>query len=192
MSLNNKASLRARYREIRNNIPSRDEKEKIISNLFLDSDLYRKSSSVFLYYACGSEVCTDKIFHHALSDGKKVAFPYCKDRNGNMDFYFVESFDDLKNGTFGIKEPSINKCQKAFSDEKSICVVPALCFDRQGGRIGYGKGYYDRFISEFTGITVGICFEECVVEKINLDEHDKKVNYLITDNKIYIFNQKEE
>ncbi len=187
-----KTKLRIRYREIRKCVTSRKEKESRISDLLLESDFYKSSSSVFLYSACGSEISTDLIFRQALKDGKKVAFPYCKDKEGDMEFYFVSHPQNLKSGTFGIKEPIINESRKAYHDEKSICIVPALCFDRKGGRLGYGKGYYDRFLNGFKGYSVGICFEECITDSLMLDEHDKKVNCLISDKKIYIFNQKED
>lgn len=192
MSGKDKVSLRVKYREIRKGITERTAKEKSISDFFLKSKLYKDCQSLFIYSATGSEVCIDHILKKALYDGKKVAFPVCTDRDGNMDFYFISDTKQLKSGMYGIKEPDINICEPAFCGADSVCLVPGLCFDLKGGRLGYGKGYYDRFLEKFSGIAVGICFEECLSDEITLGNHDKKVNYLITDKRIYIFSDSKE
>lgn len=187
MSCNDKISLRVKYREIRNDTPDRKALETSIAGSFLNSELYENCSSLFLYSATGSEVGLGGIFRKALSDGKKVAFPVCTDRDGNMEFYFVSDEAQLKSGMYGIKEPVKEACTPAESDGNSVCLVPGLSFDLNGGRLGYGKGYYDRYLEKFQGVSVGVCFESCISENLILDEHDKKVNYLITDKKIYNF-----
>ncbi len=184
--------LRKKYRDIRKNITDRSERESIICRTFLESDLYKSAESLFLYSAIGTEVNVDSVFTAALSDGKKVAFPLCLDGEGNMEFYFVSGTTDMKNGMYSISEPVPEKCRKAYSAEKSVCLVPGLSFDKNGGRLGYGKGYYDRFLAGFTGESVGICFEDCVSDSLRLNQFDEKVNYLITDKTIYIFKLKEE
>lgn len=192
MNLKYKSFLRTKYRNARKNIKNRDELQKKICRLFLKSDLYKNCTSVYLYSAAGSEVNLDTVIETALTDGKSVALPLCLDKNGNMEFYFIQSVHDLTRGMYGITEPIKEKCQKAVFDENTVCLVPGLCFDKSGGRLGYGKGYYDRFLTFFSGKSVGICFEGCTTEKLTLDTHDIKVDYLITDKKIYIFKTKEE
>ncbi|MEE1320570.1 MAG: 5-formyltetrahydrofolate cyclo-ligase [Acutalibacteraceae bacterium] len=192
MSCNDKIALRVKYREIRKNIPDRKAKEKSIADRILQSELYKSCSSLFIYSATGSEVNLDSVFKKALSDGKNVALPLCTDREGNMEFYFLSDESQLKCGMYGIKEPIKEVCIAAESDKYSLCLVPGLSFDRYGGRLGYGKGYYDRFLPEFKGISAGVCFEGCISDGLILDEHDKKVNYLISDKKIYIFSDNKE
>jgi len=165
----------------------REAFEKSIADILIHSELYKNCSSIFLYSATGSEVRLDSVFSKALSDGKKVAFPLCTDRDGNMEFYFITDEAQLKSGMYGIKEPDKEICKAAESDSESLCLVPGLSFSLNGGRLGYGKGYYDRFLTKFRGTSVGVCFESCISESLILDEHDKKVNYLITDKKIYNF-----
>ncbi len=187
MSCSDKISLRVKFREIRKNTPDRKALEKNITDNFLQSELYKNCSSLFLYSATGSEVGLDTVFSKAISDGKKLAFPLCTDRDGNMEFYYVSDEAQLKCGMYGIKEPIKDSCDVAESDSDSLCLVPGLSFSLDGGRLGYGKGYYDRFLEKFNGVSVGVCFESCISENLILDEYDKKVNYLITDKKIYIF-----
>ena len=115
----------------------------------------------------------------------------CLDKKGLMEFRFIESISDLKCGMYEIREPDADRCEKADYDSNSLCFVPAICFDKKGYRLGYGKGYYDRFLEHFDGISVGVCFEGCVTEALPRGEHDKKVNYLITDDKIYVLSKEE-
>lgn len=192
MTADNKALLRARYRKIRGSINNREIAENIICDKILKSDFYNNCLSVFLYASTASEVSVDKVIADALKNGKKVALPLCADKNGNMEFYYIKSLDDIKLGMYNIREPDSSFCEKAHSDNRTICFVPGLCFDKKGFRLGYGKGYYDRFLGNFNGFSVGVAFDDCVTDNLPRDEFDKNVSYLITDKKIYNFNIKEE
>ena len=101
-----------------------------------------------------------------------------------MDFFLVEDENDLVEGMYGIKAPK-KRCAHLDATEKCLCVVPGLAFDCKGYRIGYGKGYYDRYLAAFPGVSVGLCFEELRRDSIPVKPHDIKVNYLITDKMIY-------
>lgn len=159
--------------------------EKICQTLF-KSDEYRNCESIFLYASCGSEVCTDSIMHRAFADGKRVAFPRCIDKNGNMKFYYINSSSELILGYYGIKAPPTHT-EAYFGNENTLCIVPGLAFSIDGYRLGYGKGYYDRFLSEFKGVSIGLCYDVCLCKTLPTDEYDKKVNYLITDKRVYNF-----
>ena len=102
-----------------------------------------------------------------------------------MRFYIISSFDDLSAGAYGIFEPK-EGCKEALFDSETLCIVPGLSFDKDGYRLGFGKGYYDRFLASFPGKTVGLCYEECVCEKTIRDKFDKSVSALITDTEINI------
>lgn len=187
MSIIYKTMLRSKYYKIRKSIQKRSELQENIFRLFKESDLYKNADCIFCYSAIGSEASVDSVIESALKDGKKVALPVCLDEKGNMEFYFIKSLDDTAKGMYGIKEPDTDRCTKAIFDKSTVCLVPGLSFDLKGNRLGYGKGYYDRFLSCFSGKSVGICFESCLCDELIIDEHDKKVNYLITDKKIHIF-----
>lgn len=186
-----KKELRKKFKEKRNNIDNRAFYDKKISDLFLSSSLYKQADAILLYSSSGSEVSTDEIFRRCIMDGKKTAFPVCLDQNGLMEFFEVRDDKDLKEGMYGIKEPTDN-CQKFIPDENTLCIVPGLSFDKQGYRLGYGKGYYDRYLEKFKGISAGLCCSELLSESLPTDIYDKKVSYLITDMKIYNLNSKED
>lgn len=187
----NKLQLRRTFKKIRDDLPLRKEKSEIICSSFLESDIYKSCTSLLLYSPIGSEVDTSLILNKALLDGKRVAYPLCLDKCGSMEFYYIQSEADLHEGTFGIKEPCAD-CDKAVHDSLTVCLVPGLSFDLFGARLGYGKGYYDRFLNSFCGISVGLSYDECIFDSLPFGEHDKKVNYLITDKSIYNFYIKEE
>ena len=179
-----KKTLRALYKEIRGGVNDRNTKNNSITEFVLSSEEYRNADSVFVYWSVGSEVDTSVIIEKALVDGKRVALPKCTDKDGNMSFYYIDALSSLVDGMYGIKEPPTDIPADDFT-MLSLCLVPALSFDTEGFRLGYGKGYYDRFLSLFSGVTMGLCYEECLCKSLPRDCYDKKVNYIITDDKIY-------
>ena len=179
-----KSAERKELRQKRDSLENREKLSDIIADKFLSSDLYSKAEVLLLYYSAGSEVSTEKVFAQALKDNKKVAFPICLDSNGVMDFYYVKDSSDIEEGMYGIKAPK-KTCEKYTDSKNSLCVVPALAFDRCGYRLGYGKGYYDRFLERFSGTSVGFCFEEMLQDELPRKFFDKKTDYLITDKMIY-------
>ena len=182
-----KKQLRTELRKKRALLENKELMSGEIAVRFLESELYKNSGTVLLYFSVGSEVSTGEIFKKALSDGKKVAFPVCENGEGAMSFYFVRSEEELEEGMYSIPSPK-KECEKFISEKNALCIVPGLSFDKKGYRLGYGKGYYDRFLSSFEGLSVGLCYESMLCEELPTDDFDKNVDCLITDKKIYNFN----
>ncbi len=179
-----KAALRSELAKKRAGIEFKTQKDKTICTKFLNSALYKNAAEILCYFAAGSEINTGLIMDSALKDGKSLFLPRCADLHGNMDFYLVNSLKDLKKGAFGITEPDPEICSRADSFNNAVCIVPALGFDRLGFRLGYGKGYYDRFLEKFTNISVGLCYNELISERLPAESHDKPVDYIFTQNEI--------
>ena len=96
-----------------------------------------------------------------------------------MKFYRVTDLNKLVSGTFGVKEPTESE---EFCSEKAICIVPGLAFDKNGNRLGYGKGYYDKFLSQYPEIIkIGFCSGCCFFEEIPSEETDVKMDYVFVD-----------
>lgn len=179
-----KKDLRREYRIRRKAVKDRDAKEKLIIDTLISSDIFKSADCIFLYCSHDGEIDTDRVSAEAERLLKKTAYPYCLDEKGIMEFYF-SSRKDLIKGMYGIYEPDIEKCEKAVFTEKSLCIVPGVAFGINGERLGFGKGYYDRFLESFNGKTVGLSFEECLSDSIPMETHDRKIDYLITDKEIY-------
>ncbi|MBQ6708443.1 MAG: 5-formyltetrahydrofolate cyclo-ligase [Clostridia bacterium] len=182
-----KKELREKCKKIRIGMTA-EHKERLdrkIANKLLNMWIYREAETLFLYVSKDIEVDTFFIISESLKRGKRVAVPRCVEGTRNMDFYLINSLDDLEEGSFGVLEPKTQVCEKLTDFSKGLCIVPALAFDKLGYRLGYGKGYYDRFLSNFKATTVGICYNSCVQEKNLLHgKFDRRVKYLITESLI--------
>lgn len=164
----------------RRNVLNKADKDKIICDKLIGLDEYKQASLVLLYAALEDEINIDSVIEYSLSVGKSVALPRCTDNKGNMTFCFINSLDELEHGHFGVREPLITS--KEVTDfSHSICIVPALSFDKLNYRIGYGKGYYDRFLEKYNCFSVGLCYNELIEEKLPIDIYDKAVDLVLTD-----------
>ncbi len=180
-----KSRLRKQLREKRINIENKaDTDEKIAENLSC-SDLYLNAELVLLYAALDDEINIDSCIEDALRLGKKVALPACLDDKGNMNFYYINSSDDLISGYFSLREPDVNTAQPVTDFHNSVCIVPGIAFDKSGGRLGYGKGYYDRFLENFSGISIGLCYNMLIEDMLPLEEYDIRVDYIVTEINVY-------
>lgn len=180
-----KNELRKKFKTLRKNISDKSNKDKVVCDSFINSDLFKNAEEILCYYPLKYEINTITIIESALATHKKVALPLCTDENGNMDFYYISGISDLKQGSFSIMEPDIDKCLKCSEFSNAVCLVPALSYDVKGYRLGYGKGYYDRFLEKFTYISAGLCYNELIAEDLPHDCHDKKVDYIYTETKIF-------
>ena len=103
-----------------------------------------------------------------------------------MHFYKVRSFDELEESPMGILEPP-ESLERTERFENALCILPGLAFDKEGFRLGFGGGYYDRFLTGFEGVKLGICYENCVCERLSHNGFDIKADMLITDKNTYRF-----
>ena len=178
-----KTALRERYKKMRREMDehSKMKADRLIAERLFKTWQYRENDILFTYVSLPIEVDTKKIIEVALKDGKKVAVPRCIKNTREMDFYFINSFDDLEKRTFGVLEPVPEKCEKVTDISQGICIVPALSFDLNGYRLGYGGGYYDRFLAKFNGDTVGICYSSCIRREMIRSRFDRPVQLVVTD-----------
>lgn len=178
-----KTRLRQKYRTLRENM-NKEEKQmmdkKILDKISILKK-YKESKTVFTYVSKEIEVDTSELIAQCLSENKKVAVPACNTENRTMDFYFIHSENDLKKGTFGLLEPIREKCEKITDFSEGLCIVPGFCFDYKGYRLGYGYGYYDRFLQNFGGTTVGICYSKFIIPQLPHGKFDRPVDILLTD-----------
>ncbi|MBQ4067448.1 MAG: 5-formyltetrahydrofolate cyclo-ligase [Clostridia bacterium] len=178
-----KALLREHYKALRASVTQRKEKSRIICEACAGLLPFLQADTVLLYWAKGSEADTAELCEQALRMGKTVAYPRCS-QGGKMTFRTVTHPSELSLGSYGIKEPPESAPEWRGEGGASICIVPALAYDLQGFRLGYGGGYYDRFLESFLGVTVGITYEECLAERLPREGHDKKTDYIITESRV--------
>ncbi len=177
-----KKRLRNQYRQYRLDIPEdiKAEYDKRICDALMQMVSFRYSETILMYAPLKGEIDIIPIAIKALELGKKVAFPRCVEDPRNLDFKYVNSLDDLSAGSYSIEEPS-EELESVVDFSKSICIIPGIVFDREGYRVGYGKGYYDRFLSVYDGTKFGLAYSECVIDTVPRGRFDKHVDILISE-----------
>ncbi len=180
-----KAQLRKRMKAIRDGIPPelRKSKNEQITNALIKESWYADAKIICVYAAIASEVNLRGFCQRAWNDGKKLYFP--KVFGEEMEFYEVDDFTCLKEGCFHVMEPDLeNYDLKKYEDltEPVHILVPGVAFSATSYRLGYGKGYYDRYLSMHPSlIPVGICYSEQRESEIPTDIHDIRMKKIITD-----------
>ena len=178
-----KRRLRARCKKLRGQCPP-DVKARLDDALtaqVLGLAEYQSCDTLFIFVSSPIECDTSRIIEDALGSGKRVAVPRCSDKSGRMAFYYIRSRSDLVKGMFSLPEPDPAICEKVSDLSRGLCIVPGLCFDLEGYRIGFGKGYYDRFLDAFGGVTAGICFSKYTVKQLPRGTHDRHTDILVTE-----------
>lgn len=174
----NKETIRAEYKKIRHEIKQKNKKSEIIFKNLKNSEFYRSARFIALYSSLPDEVDTSEIIKSAIKDKKRICLP--KISGGEMEFYEIDENTEYVCAAFSIKEPiSQTKVKKTDID---LIIVPLICADSSGYRLGFGGGYYDRYLADYTGISVGLCFREQIYkENLPHDKFDIKLNKIITD-----------
>jgi len=158
----------------------KDAFDEAIFNKIISDKGFIKSKTVLTYVSTEIEVDTLRIIEYCFNNSKTVAVPRCVDNSNKMVFYIIDSLKDLEKGSFNLLEPK-PYCSEINSFEDAVCIVPGLAFDYSGNRIGYGKGFYDRFLTENNIYSIGICYSCFIEEKLPVDFYDKPVNRVIAD-----------
>ncbi len=174
--LSSKSELRRELLKRRKEINS-PLAERTIFKQIIKEDAFISSRVIFCYVSYGSEVGTRDLIREILKLGKTLVVPKCIDDKGNMTGVEIKSEDDLKCGMYGISEPEGEEFEKGKID---LAIVPGVAFDKEGYRLGYGKGYYDRYLKGLKAKTIGICHKELLFDKLPRGEYDIPVDKVIS------------
>ncbi len=172
---NEKQALRRELIALRKELPAEERRaadERIFTQL---KPLLDRAGAVFTYVSTRFETDTRRVIDYCFEKGIPLAVPVSGDKE--MRFYFIKRWEELAEGRFNIPEP-INRGREAVSDESSLCIVPALSADESGLRLGYGGGYYDRFLPEFRGKSAVISYN-ALRRVIPAEEHDIRADISI-------------
>ena len=169
---NRKKALRKEFLSLRNQITP----EKVTVGMLKKYPEFINAQTVFCYISAHGEVDTYSLIEELLKE-KNVVVPYCIDTDGNMIASPIKSTADLKEGKFRIPEP-ISPVEFP-KNEIDFVIVPGVAFDKNGYRLGYGKGYYDRFLKDISPYKLGVCQKEFFAENLPHDKHDIKMNNIL-------------
>lgn len=177
-----KAELRGNMIKTLKNLSDveRHNHEHEILDALMKTDLWANANTIGITISNGFEWDTEAIIKEAWKQDKEIAVPKCDPKNKLMDFYVINSFEQLEVVYFNLKEPIPKETKKINKDSIDLLVVPGLVFNKQGFRIGFGGGFYDRFLTDFNNTTLSLIHPSQLVENIPVDQHDISVNYLLT------------
>jgi len=167
-------------------VNQRAEYNEIIYQQVIKLPSYENATWVYCYMTTQSEVDCVPIIEKALQDGKRVAVPRV-DKDG-MEFFEIKTLDECKEGTFHILEPITNRKVVPEEGKKTLILVPGLAYDYNKNRMGYGKGYYDRYFHKYGESRferIAIAYDLQLVKEIPSEPLDVKVDKIITEYKIY-------
>lgn len=179
-----KIKIRKEIIEKRNALTNRSELDDSIYSNLINTKEYNHSKVIFTYVTFGSEVDTIRFIKKALKDKKIVCVPKTFHKNREMKVIKIEGLEDLQESSLGILEPCNG--EEISLEEIDLIIMPGVAFDFEGNRIGYGAGYYDRYLAnkKDKAIKIGIAYSIQIIGGINSEEHDIKIDCLITENGI--------
>lgn len=185
-----KQSIRSKYLSVRGalSLPERKEKSSMICERLQMELCYREADIVLVYMDYRSEVMTTALVEELLSSGKKIFAP--RVQGFDIIFYEICSFEDLEEGYQGIREPIENKerllREEELRDKNCLLLVPGAVFDRKLSRMGYGKGFYDRFLEKYGEYVFasGLAFSCQIAKQIPTENHDRGMDIIVTENEV--------
>ncbi|WP_101772479.1 5-formyltetrahydrofolate cyclo-ligase [Peptostreptococcus faecalis] len=152
--------------------------EDIIIEKLCSSEEYKNASTIFSYVGVYPEIDTSKFITRALEEGKRICVPYCIDKE-TMLTYEINSIDDLRPGKFDIPEPDPEKLEEVKREEVDLIIVPCCTVDLQGNRLGFGRGYYDRYLEVSNAEKVILIRKKQMIDKVPVESHDIKIEKII-------------
>ncbi len=193
--MKDKQQLRRKAYDARNAQPDKEKLSDIICNKFIAQTAYQQAETIMWYLHCRSEVRTLNAVVAALDSQKKIIIPYCTtDQKGQnkLGLWWLEDISELIAGTWGILEPPKScwgeKGKEISPQALDLIMVPGVAFDRTGGRLGNGAGYYDRLLNQVrtdTQITA-VCYESQLCDKVMMETHDIYMHTVLTEKNCYM------
>ena len=188
-----KDDIREEYKSHRREMDASEKfrRDSAICKYATDLVSFRYAEYVLLYAAQPDEIDIYEVARVAFEKGKKVLFPRCDKKTHTMKYHIVNSLDELSPDAYGICEPS-EECPVYDSERdggSAVCFVPGLVYDKEGYRLGYGKGFYDRYLSSFSGCTIGVVYSDYILPEVPRGRFDVSVDILLTEKGVRVTKQ---
>ncbi len=184
-----KTEIRKQAHENRKNQPEKDAISCRIVERFMQLPEYHAARTVMFYVDVREEVRTRQALPEALASGKRIVVPYCLD--GELELFHLESMDELELGMYRILEPKVELRTVAAKHlqpkDLDLVMVPGVAFDREGGRTGHGKGYYDKLLqhARVDAPLIALSFECQLFDAIPAEEHDIFMDKVVTEENVF-------
>ncbi|MBZ5749742.1 MULTISPECIES: 5-formyltetrahydrofolate cyclo-ligase [Metabacillus] len=142
---------------------------------------WKIAQTIAVTISTGREVDTTHIIEKAWQEKKNIVVPKCHPEMKTMDFRLITSFNQLERVFFGLLEPKVEETEKVNPNQIELMIVPGIVYDRRGYRIGYGGGYFDRYLPHYKNQTLSLAFSSQIVDIVPTEAHDIAVSALITE-----------
>ena len=186
--------LRDKYRAERAAMDAaeRARRDEAIAKAAANMASFRLAKYVLMYAPTGEEIDVTGIALRALELGKTVLYPVCSKEEHTMVYRAIKSLDELSPGAYGIPEPPEDApaYDPAHDTGSALCFVPGLVYDRAGYRVGYGKGFYDRYLSAFAGCKIGVIYGDYILKQVPRGRFDVKVDILLCEKGVRMTSEK--
>jgi 5-formyltetrahydrofolate cyclo-ligase len=182
-----KQALRKRIIALREQLPKalRDTCSRAIADRLAQMEAYWQANAILGYMNFGAEFASELCIQQVLADGKKLALPRVNHHTNQLDLYWVNDLENqLVSGLWGIREPIVERCERLNAlNEVEFALLPGVAFTRDGARLGYGGGFYDKLLARMTHqpALVAAAFVLQIVERIPQEATDVKVKWIITE-----------
>ena len=179
-----KQCLRRAFRQKRRGLPpaQKAEWDGAIAQSLLAHEAYRDCQTLLVYSPLVGEIDTRPLIEAAWAAGKTVAAPRCVPDTRDMKFYRFGAWAELQSGSYGIQEPAAQEGNHITDFAHALCIVPGFSFDEEGYRLGYGGGYYDRFLAQHPqAATVGLCYRDFLAADLPRGAFDKACDFVVTE-----------
>lgn len=159
--------------------------EKILTKI-LSSDIYKSSQTIHTYVSMNErrEVWTDPLINHIFEDDKMAVVPTVNFSDGTLSHHQILTMEELKANNWGVREPETRR--PVDISELDMVVVPMAAGDRAGNRLGYGRGFYDRFLAQTPALKIGLTFQDFLFDTIPVEEFDVNLDMIITEEEVIL------
>ncbi len=180
-----KEAIRKKHLKKRKQISkeSLEQKSKKIAEQLFCTEEFNSAKTIMVFVPIKNEPETRSIIEKAWQQNKRVCVPLTDFSSNEIFPIEINDFSELEEKKFGLLEPK-NTVKKIDASEIDLVLVPGIAFDKKGNRVGYGKGFFDRFLEKTNCCTIGLCFEQHLEKKLPVEPHDKRVKKIITEKRV--------
>ena len=181
-----KDRLRRELRRARNALSPewREGASRRITDNLLAWNQFISMEVIHSYLSWRSEVTTAELIKHIWGMGKKVVAPRVDILHHILEHFYIQEFNNVLSGAFGIPEPDPLHCKPARTKDLQLIIVPGVGFDRRGNRLGSGHGFYDHFLAQTSAVRVGLAFSMQMIDHVPVGGHDQKMDFVVTEDEL--------
>jgi 5-formyltetrahydrofolate cyclo-ligase len=174
---NLRKSIKAKLSQL--SLPEYEDLSYQVAHQLYQTDEWISATTVAITVSKAPEVDTFQIIRKGWEQGKRMVIPKCEPKSKSLDFRELKRFSELESVYYGLLEPIVNETVSVQPNEIDLVVVPGLAFSKNGYRVGFGGGYYDRFLANYQGETVSLAFNDQIISDIPVESHDIPVQKII-------------